>query len=114
MAIGSNYITADNAAFYYSGRIDFSNPKRPVFSYSGVRIRTQFEGTSASMVIRSYIGEIGNSDNYFYCIVDSRKPNRIKITTVDTLFSLATGLADTVHSLELIKLTECLTGNTEF
>jgi lysophospholipase L1-like esterase len=102
-------IDADNSAIIYSGRIDFTNPKAPEFGYSGVRIRTKFEGTSLKVKITS-----PEMTNYFYIFIDSVLQPKFMTTTTTTELNVASGLKDTIHSLEMIKITESGQGKCIF
>ena len=46
-------IEADNSNLQYMGRIDFTNKKAPLFIYAGSMVKTKFEGTSISIVIKN-------------------------------------------------------------
>jgi hypothetical protein len=45
------FFAANDANFQYSGRIDFTNPRRPAFAFPGVSVKTKFSGSSLSVVI---------------------------------------------------------------
>ncbi len=45
--------TADNKAFSYMGRTDFSDPKAPMLIYAGSNIRFCFRGTSLAITIEN-------------------------------------------------------------
>ena len=46
------HFSADNSKIHYSGRIDFSNTKKPILSGPGSYIKFQFKGTSCEIFIR--------------------------------------------------------------
>ena len=103
------YVWPDNGKIKYSGRIDFSDPKMPVFSYSGVTIEAEFTGTSVT------VGLISSTDrNYYYSILDNSNPVKIHLLSSDSIYDIATGLRDTVHHLKLVKLTEATQGLITF
>ena len=60
-------IQSDNSFIEYTGRIDFTNPKAPRFSYSGVSIRASFQGSSISAMLNDTKGK-----NYYNIILDKK------------------------------------------
>lgn len=103
---GSSHIDADDENIEYIGRFDFSNPKSVKFDWPGVQIRTRFEGTSCSMKLKD-----GNND--YNVFIDGRLHKIIR-TNSDTIYVLAGGLPDKVHTLFITKRTEALFGIATF
>ena len=102
----SSHIDPDDPNIEYIGRFDFSNPKSVRFDWSGVQISVRFEGTSCSVKLKD-----GNND--YNIFVDGRLHKIIR-TTEDTIYVLANGLPDRVHTLLIQKRTEALFGIAEF
>lgn len=102
-------IKPDNAFIEYTGRIDFSNPLKPRFSYSGVSIRACFQGTSVSVIL-----DDAGTQNYYNVILDNEVISRLQTKAGLNTYSLATGLKDTNHEIEIFKLTEETFGKTYF
>jgi len=102
-------ITADNYYIEYTGRIDFTNPKAPGFSYSGVSIRASFQGSSISVMLNDT-----KSKNYYNIILDKKILSKLKVDSGFKTYQLAKGLTDGVHEIELFKLTEEMFGKTQF
>jgi hypothetical protein len=100
-------IDADNPNIEYTGRIDFSNPKTPVFSFSGISIRAQFTGTSIAM-------KLAGDQNFFEIILDGQPLYKLKVNNTKTVYELASGLKDTIHEIEIFKCTEVLFGKSVF
>jgi len=108
LALASDTIKANNYLIEYTGRIDFSNPLAPKFSYSGVSVRACFQGTTISILLSDE-----GSSNEYNVIVD----NVIKRITVSQglkVYPIASGLADGVHEIEIFRLTELTFGKTTF
>jgi hypothetical protein len=87
--------------FRYVGRWDDTNTAAPWSFAKGSTIIASFEGTSVSVTLTT-----GN-DAYFRVIIDNDASGSVKTqipTGVPT--ALASGLADTVHTLELVKETD--------
>ena len=103
---GSSHIDADDSNIEYIGRFDFSNPKSVRFDWPGVQIRTKFEGTSCSIKLKD-----GNND---YNIFIDGSLHKIIRTTADTIYVLANGLKNKVHTLLIQKRTEALFGIATF
>jgi hypothetical protein len=103
---GSSHIDADNENIEYFGRFDFSNPKSVRFDWPGIQIRTSFEGTSCSIILKD-----GNND---YNVFIDGKLHKIFQTNEDTIYLIANGLTDKIHSLLITKRTEALFGIAAF
>ena len=90
----------DNPALQYSGRIDYSNPKQPIFYWAGTSVRTQFSGTSLGIFLSDPKG-----DNFYNVFIDN-KLYLIKCGYGDSLYRVATNLSNAIHTLELIRRTD--------
>jgi len=101
-------ITANDPNIQYTGRIDFSNPLAPVLSWSGSSVIANFQGTS----IKATLNEMGG--NYFYSIIDDGTPNKISLSGGQRTYTLASGLSDTTHKIELYKRSEAINWPTAF
>jgi len=99
-------INADNPNIQYIGRFNRSNPKRVIFDWSGVYIRAKFEGTSCSI-------RLIDGHNLYAVTIDNQTP-QVLVTDSSTVYSVATGLADTVHTILIGKRTEAFIGKGEF
>ena len=108
-AAGPDTIPASDPLIEYSGRIDFSNPEAPRFSYSGVSVRACFKGTSIGMIMDDDIGR-----NFYNVILDGVVIDTINVTKGIKTYSLSDGLDDNVHEIELFKRTEEMFGKTRF
>ena len=104
----SDTIKANNPFIEYTGRIDFSNPLVPTFSYSGVSVRACFKGTGISIMLNDE-----SSENEYNVIVD-KVIKRIIVSKGLTVYPIATGLKNTVHEIEIFRLTELTFGKTSF
>jgi lysophospholipase L1-like esterase len=102
-------IQSDNSFIEYTGRIDFTNPKAPRFSYSGVSIRASFQGSSISAMLNDTKGK-----NYYNIILDKKVLSKFKVDSGFKTYQLVKGLTDGVHEIELFKLTEEMFGKTQF
>jgi Carbohydrate esterase 2 N-terminal/GDSL-like Lipase/Acylhydrolase family len=101
-------VAADDPNIAYIGRFDRSDPKQPVFMYSGCTIRTVFTGSSVEAVLRDE-----ELKNFFAVIVDGRL-SVLATNRPDGAYVLAQGLPSGRHTLEIIRRTEWHGGNTTF
>ncbi len=102
------FIKPDNDNLTYIGRVDFTNPERPVFMYSGVTIRTIFDGSSVSVILKD-----DSAKNRFKVTIDSVS-HIFHTVKGDSVYLLADGLKSSVHFLEITRITEWHGGNTVF
>jgi hypothetical protein len=105
----SDTISANNKLIEYTGRIDFSNPESPEFSYSGVSIRACFTGTSIAMIMDDNVGK-----NYYNLILDGKLLDTVNIAVGKRLYKIADGLENKTHEIEIFKRTEEMFGKTRF
>lgn len=106
---GEITIPATDSLIEYTGRIDFTDPAAPRFAYPGVSVRAAFIGTSISVILDDEWGF-----NYYNVILDGVVLSRLQPSAGTTTYSVATHLVDTVHEIELFKLTEQDFGKTSF
>lgn len=94
-------ITPDNPALDYMGRIDFEDPARPLFVWVGSNITVRFTGTSVSAVLRNIKFQ---EETHFGFLLDGVFTKVFfKDSAEDELYTLAEGLENTEHTLQLIK-----------
>lgn len=108
-----NIISPSNQNIQYMGRIDFSNPEKPLFAYPNVSIKAKFEGSSIDVLIKSYTGSEFSS-NYFVSIIDGGIPVKFQVTSAQQTYSIAKNLSSGQHAVEIIKITESSCGECEF
>ena len=96
MPIKGTIISPTDKHIQYTGRISFTNPKRPAFNFPGIQIRAAFEGTSLRMLAKPNSG-------YFMAQIDKAEPFKVAFRGErDSLVTLATALADGVHTVKLM------------
>ena len=93
-------VLPDNPSLQYSGRIDYANPKQPVFYWAGTAVRTQFSGTSLGVYLSDEKG-----DSFYNVFIDG-KQYLIKCAKGDSLYKVATNLDKHTHTLEIIRRTD--------
>ena len=96
MPIKGTIISPTDKHIQYTGRISFTNPERPAFNFPGIQIRAAFEGTSLRMMAKPNSG-------YFMAQIDKAEPFKVAFRGErDSLVTLATALADGVHTVKLM------------
>ena len=94
--IKGTIISPTDKHIQYTGRISFTNPERPAFNFPGIQIRAAFEGTSLRMLAKPNSG-------YFMAQIDKAEPFKVAFRGErDSLVTLATALADGVHTVKLM------------
>ena len=100
MPIKGTIISPTDKHIQYTGRISFTNPERPAFNFPGIQIRAAFEGTSLRMLAKPNSG-------YFMAQIDKAEPFKVAFRGErDSLVTLATALADGVHTVKLMYVIE--------
>ena len=99
-------IDADDPNIQYVGRFDRSDLKKAVFDWSGVYIRAAFKGTSCSI-------RLDDGENLYAVSIDDQEPQVLQ-TDTSMIYSIASGLTDTVHTVLIEKRTEAFVGKGEF
>jgi hypothetical protein len=107
------FIEPDNSSIIYTGRIDFNDPKHPVFMYSGVKIRMAFTGTAVTGTAVSVLLKDDSARNRFNIRLDSSEFTLITHKG-DSVYLIADSLKNAVHNLEITRITEWHGGNTVF
>jgi len=96
------FVRASDPAVRCIGRFDRRNPQYVRFDWPGAAVETRFEGRSCDILLR---GDGGLYDISVDGVLAVRR-----FDTLETAHTLASGLADTIHSLRIVKRTEGLRG----
>ncbi len=93
----------------YIGRFDTSDSAGPRFAWSTSTIKANFKGTGISAKLKS------SGDNYFNVIIDGVVKTPINTPAGSSAsYTLASGLTNGTHTVELVKRTEAQTGEVQF
>ncbi len=104
---------ADDPGILYSGRIDFSDLKKPVFSAPGVAVQANFHGTGAAVLLEDeFRGEPNR--NYYDAVIDGATVVRIAPERAVSRYQVAVDLPEADHTISLVKRTEASTGKCTF
>ena len=93
--------TADNSAFSYMGRIDFSEKKAPLMIYAGSNIRCRFKGTYLNVTVEN----IAMGEYYAIgAIIDGvQYKTELKNENGEMTVKVAENLSNEIHTLILFK-----------
>lgn len=95
-----------------SGRSGTTNGN-PVLYWPGASVEARFEGTSLGVKLN---GQNNTKTNYYQLIIDGSPaaPVRIAVPKGSRIYPVVSNLTDTVHDVQLFRLTEGDLGWTEF
>ena len=109
----TNFTLPSDPNILYMGRIDFSNPDKPLFAFPNVTIKAKFEGTSLNLLLKDYNGS-DFTNNYFESITDGGTPVKFLVTSGQQTYPIAKNLSDGAHTVDIIKVTESYNGECQF
>ena len=92
-------ITPDNECFEYMGRIDFDDPKEPVFIWAASTVDINFTGTSCAVLLNNIPFF---TPTHFGALVDGVM-QKFFLKDGEQMITLAEGLDDAPHTLKLVK-----------
>jgi len=92
-----------------SGRTGESAGGNPVLYWPGASLDARFEGTSLGVTLKDNSGK-----NFYQLIIDAAAPVRLDMTSGVQTYAVASNLTDTVHDVQLFRITEGDLGATEF
>lgn len=106
------FFGADNPKIQYTGRVDFTDAKRPQFWAPGVYITARFEGPYCEVKLTDEVRSDTNQ-NYVDISVDGVRQRR-KLTDSTNTLLVADGLGKGPHTLVITKDTEAGIGYLRF
>lgn len=107
------FIGADNSLIQYTGRIDFTNPKRPRFWAPGVYVQAKFTGRSVDIIVNDEVLG-GTNHNYLEVKIDNGRPIRLQTKSKTDTLRLIRDIGDREHTITICKNTESGIGYLEF
>ncbi|WP_081671012.1 NlpC/P60 family protein [Sporocytophaga myxococcoides] len=107
-------VGADHPYIQYSGRIDFSDKKKPGFTFPGVTVSARFIGNSIGFELNDFGGNEDKSANYYTVLVDGRIVEIVKCKPGTNVYQVGANLKDTIHEISIFKRTESFVGKSEF
>lgn len=93
-------ILPTNSKIQYIGRVDFTHPDAPKIWWVGTEIAANFHGTSLKIIMSNP----NKVTHYFNVIIDGNLSLlTLPAFSIDSTYSLAAELGNTVHTLQIIK-----------
>lgn len=105
-AHADHVILPDDPRIQYSGRVDFSNPQKPRFDWSGVSLQVLVKGPAVGFLLQ-------DAQNRFDVWVDGKPLTVLSATLPQSLYRID-ALGGGEHRIQLIKRTEASLGLTTF
>ncbi|HVY29207.1 MAG TPA: SGNH/GDSL hydrolase family protein [Polyangiaceae bacterium] len=94
----------------YAGRVDCQASGGPMLGFVGASVRLRFKGTAVSLRLKDFGRETPQSTNYYDVSLDGAVPTLLEVSPANELYSLASGLPDAEHQLEIFKRVEASPG----
>jgi lysophospholipase L1-like esterase len=110
------YIPSNDPYFYFTGRIDYSNPKAIRFTYPGISINARFESAYCILHLKNKgfrKDADGNPTKNFYQIIVDGIPKEV-ISIHDGQSTQRIELGPGIHELTIFKRTESSVGEGVF
>jgi hypothetical protein len=106
--------TPELPAVRYIGRFDVRDPQGPRAGFAATRVIIRFRGTEVRADLTQTDGFSGGP-TFFDVVVDGAlAPSPLEVPAGTRTFTLASGLADAVHEVELFKRSEAQHGVVQF
>lgn len=102
-------IAVSNKFLRYEGRVGFDEPTVAKIYWAGSSIAIRFKGTELKAILKDERGH-----NYYNVIIDNDSIHMLKPATVKTAYTLASGLSEGEHTVQLFKRTDGKAGMTLF
>lgn len=104
---------ADDPRIHYTGRIEFGDPASATFSAPRVYVTARFRGVSAAVHLEDqFVWDVNR--NFYEVVVDGAAVMKLAPEKGVTRYVVATGLANTTHTITLVKRTESALGWCKF
>src|SRR5665647_3674142 len=103
VSYGQTLVPFNQKNIVYMGRIETVENQCIKIFWPGTSATLNFEGTEAKAILKN-----GEGTTWFYAIVDgdSEHAKKIKPDTIKTIYTLASGLKNGKHSVQIYKLTD--------
>lgn len=111
-ADGSIAVAASHPFVAYGGRVDCAGASGPVLGFVGGSVHVRFRGTGLGVRLKDYGAGTPETTNYYDVTVDGGEPTLLEVSPAQERYSLASGLSDGEHQLELFKRVEAAPGGS--
>ena len=106
--VATKFISYNNENIKYNGRINMNDGDKADLNWSGSSIKIRFVGTEIKALLRNQ-----KNENYYNIIVDDSL-YVLEPTTIKQWYTLASGLANVEHTVEIFRRGEWTLGKTYF
>ncbi len=103
------YVKPNDPVLQAEGRINMLNPDVAEIYWPGSSVKIKFKGTEVKATLKDERGF-----NYFNIIIDDSIVQALKVDTAKTTYTLAAGLSEGDHTVELAKRADWFRGKTLF
>ncbi len=113
-SVSEQEVLANHQYFQYTGRVDFTNPQAPIFSYPVTSCRFNFSGTILKLKMSE---DNWGANNYVGVYLDNNpQPIVIQLDSdnQENIYEVSHNLEDTEHQALLVKRNDYITGEFEF
>lgn len=107
LALNADVVPPFSKCIAYTGRINKSNPMSYLFVYPGTQIKARFTGSGIAMNMKPGSG-------YFEVLVDGVNPHKVHVGDNDSIVTLASGLGEGLHEVEVTLVYEGYARRPEF
>lgn len=97
---------------HFTGRFDFRDAAGPKFEWSGTAIQAKFRGTGIAVRLAETLSD-QNEHQQFRITIDGQTTSLL-VLNGSPAYTLASGLPDGEHTVEVFKRTEALFGTVQF
>lgn len=101
-------VPASDANIRYMGRWDFKDKSAPRCNWAGCAVQAKFQGTAIGAKITF------NGNDHFQVVIDGKATDVVKPEKGTATVTLAKGLSNGDHTVELFKRTETYVGKPQF
>lgn len=81
-----------------------------MLGFVGASVRVRFKGTALSLRLKDFGGGTPQTTNYYDVSLDGGAPSVLEVSPSQEVYSLASGLADAQHEVEIFKRVEAAPG----
>lgn len=101
LVLAQTTLNYNDSKILYEGRVDLGETNGLGLYWSGTSVKARFIGTGIEAELEIPTG----ADNYYYIIVDNVvKPQKLIVSGAKKYYTLAQGLNNTEHTIELVRL----------
>lgn len=102
-------VSVNDKSLQYEGRIGFDDPTGAKIYWAGSSVTIRFNGTGLKAILKDE-----RAHNYYNVIIDSDSIHMLKPGKEKTTYTLASGLSEGEHTVQLFKRTDAKAGMTLF